>query len=311
MTFGLVSLLCILALWRTLAAAQRLRETSLLTAQRWSVAAWATWLAVAVMQWRTSGDPPRWLDGIWYAAGVLALTPAIAVLGAKRPGVRVWSWFVLLPLVAVFVLPVLAPNWLSTTGWDLRVPLPLIVGFAVVLLMGAGNYVGTRYALPAGVYAVAVCLVVGPLSDAAPPLPWTAAELRVAATTALALAVLWADRQSRRATLARWKVEHLWFEFRETFGIVWGRRLLERVNQRAEAEGWIWRLSDGGWTPVPARTTSHSTAELLPGVAAPDADPRIEHTLRWLLRRFVDPSWIDRRLSGEAYMQRPEEAAGC
>jgi hypothetical protein len=276
----LVALACLLA------AGSLLRPTTLAPAHRWAVVALLAWCAGIGGELWAIGRSRAVLDVLWYLAAVLSLCPAVAVLGAKRPGTRVWTWFVILPLTAVLTLPVLGPPLLTSAGWSIRVPLPLMLGFATVLLMGMGNYVGTRYALSATLVAVAVCLVTAPLSDVAPEHPASRESLRLWGAGLIITAVLWARRQARRKTVANCDWERIWCDYRDTFGIVWGRRLLDRVNERAAAEGWEWRLSDTGFIPV-AGTQPQKPV---------DTDPQIAHAFRWLLRRFVDPEWIDLRL---------------
>lgn len=271
-----------------LRAGRRLRGTTLRPAWVWSLVALLCWSSAWLIPRVREGFPPERQDGLWYLAGVLGLCPWMGVLGARRPGVGVWTWFVLLPLVAVLTLPVLGRGWPVSTA--VQIPLPLMLGYTLVLLMGVGNYVGTRYTGPAALAALAHCLVLAPLSDAAPDWLPSAAFLRAVGTAGLVAAVAWADGVSRRGGRDGSPLERLWCDYRDTFGIVWGRRLLERVNQRAAAEDWSWRLTDDGLVPHPP--------QLRP--AAPEGDPRIEHTFRWLLRRFVDPSWIDRRLTVQA-----------
>ena len=149
-------------------------------------------------------------------------------------------------------------------------------------------------------------------------------------TLALAVAILWADRQAQRPTVARHPLDRLWFDFRDTFGIVWGRRILERLQMRAESERWPMRLTDDGWAPTSeSLAATPQPATPLPAAVAPGAadqiqpdrhdetaaavvwpqllsqDPRPEQALRWLLRRFVDPEWIDQRLVVDAAPYEP------
>jgi len=296
-----VSLVWGLAAWRVLAARPRGTGTTLTTAGRWAVGATAAWtLAWMGELWTVAtgrAPAPAVTDSLWHVAAATALCPAIAVLGARRPGVRVWNWFVLWPLVAVLCWPV-AVGWLQSGGLSIpRIPLPLLLGWALVLAMGAGNYAATRHALSAALYGLAICCVAAPLSESAPRLEIDPRTLRSAGTLALALAVLWSERQSLRPTVALLPLERVWFDFRDLFGLVWAARLMQRVNDRAAVEDWPLRLTESGWVGVPGAPSeaAGAPAENVALAAMLGADPRPEQALRWLLRRFVDPAWIDAR----------------
>ena len=159
---GLVAVaLVLLRAWRAV------RATTLRAAWFWAAAACAAWIAV----WTgtlAAEVPGGVADQLWYSVAILALCPPIAVLGARRPGVRAWSWFVVVPLVLVFAWPALT-QW--NTSWELdplQVEVPMIIGYALVLLMGLGNYVGTRLTPAALLLGVAQLLIVAPLSAAVP-----------------------------------------------------------------------------------------------------------------------------------------------
>ena len=79
------------------------------------------------------------------------------------------------------------------------------------------------------------------------------------------------------------------YDFRDLFGVVWARRILDRVNNVACQEGWPVRLHFDG---LASADDPSKPVELTPEQSA-----RIESVLRWLLRRFVDPEWIDERMA--------------
>ena len=62
---------------------------------------------------------------------------------------------------------------------------------------------------------------------------------------------------------------------------------MDRVNETSQRENWPVRLGIEGFRPEPASKASAVQAE---------HTQRVEHTFRWLLRRFVDPEWIDARM---------------
>jgi hypothetical protein len=254
----------------------------------------------------------------------------VAVLGARRPGSRVWDLFIVGPLAVVLALP-------AVTAWNrnfepapLHLEVPMLAGYGLVMLMGAGNYLGTRFAIPALLAAASGLLV--PLSMSS--LRWLPERLptRTVATLLLGLAVWAAFVRMRRATRggmclppspipmgdfglrraessrelpsglslrvedsraesrvrAVTSFDEPWSDFRDLYGIVWARRILDRINEVAIAENWPVRLELSGFVPL---------HPFVPLSITPDQSRQIEHTLRWLLRRFVDPEWIDERIA--------------
>ena len=300
-TVCVIGLLSVAAVLRN--ARSALRGTTLTMAWRWSVAAWMAWTIAGFLS--LSGDrvPAGLLDQAWYIAALLAVCPPIAVLGAKQPMARVWSVFILFPLVLVLGWPA-ASAWgagFPAAGWVVEEP--VTAGFAFVLLMGLGNYIGTRYRLCAVLYGFSLLLVVGQLCPPfAARLP--AAELlRMASILSLVAAAWYGAWRSYRVSPAATPFDRLWQEFRNQFGIVWGRRIQERFNETAARSGWPMRLESGGLAP--ARREDGPVGQTFPVRSAlpaegtrdvPEVRARIEAALRWLLRRFVEPAWIERQL---------------
>lgn len=265
-------------------ARSSLRQTTLMPAWRWAVAAGLTW-AVAWTITLGQAVSHTAADAAWYLAALLAVCPAVAVLGARRPGSGVWTMFVVVPLLAVLGWPMLTLLGRIGESPILRLETPQLLGFVLVLVMGAGNYFGTRQSLAAALFTVSVCLIVGTVSAVSPVAVQGSTTARHIATVGLGMSV----------QLARWisksRVEHLegfdrlWTDYRETFGIVWAKRFQERMNGIARQQRWPARLRDHGleWSDGPITNQS-------------EVCERIDQTFRWLLRRFVDPPWIEERL---------------
>ncbi len=287
-----------------LAARITLRRTTLLGAWVWAAFALTVWAltfsASELLGWLSEGAA----DQAWLASAVLLVCPFVAVLGARRPGSRVWDVFIVTPLAVVLDLP-------AVTAWNrdfspapLHLEVPMLAGYGLVLLMGAGNYLGTRFAIPA-FFAAAAGLLVPVSMSTLHGLP-QGLPTRVTATLLLSIAI-WAAflrmRKSPRGSAglkpspipmgegmvrAVSAFDILWKEFRDLYGIVWARRVLDRVNLAAAEQKWPVRLQLPGFVPTdPTRPPSLTDDQLR----------QIEHTLRWLLRRFADPEWIDERLA--------------
>ncbi len=186
------SLLPVLARLRT-----GLAGTALSSAWGTLVTAWLVWLIIAVVTLPPSPLRP-WADSLWFLAAVVALVPPIAVLGARRPTSRVWTWFVLAPLVLVFAWPVLPVMTVGARADTFNLETPVVVGYGLVLIMGAGNYLGLAHTVSALLWMAGLLLVVLPLcpaTNAAIPGVWPG---RLWGTFFLAAAGWIADRQAAR-----------------------------------------------------------------------------------------------------------------
>jgi hypothetical protein len=281
---------CVASLAPVLARLRRgVSGTALESAWPWAVLVWIVWLAIPLVTVVPS-HLQVWRDVLWYAAAVVALVPPIAVLGARRPTARVWTWFVLMPLVLVFTWP-LAPALHGEgdpTAFSLEEP--LLAGYLLVLVMGAGNYFGLRFSLAALLWLAGLVLVIAPLCPTTAKWAPEAAAGRLSGTLCLVAAGWIADRQAARGgeyRRAEPALDRVWRDFRDLFGIVWARRLQDRFNEEARRKGLPLRLGiHGSEASDPSLSVEFDSQTL---AAA-------EESLRWLLQKFVDPAWIDRRL---------------
>ncbi len=284
-----VALLCLtLATIVLVTSVRNLRGTTLLTAGGWSCAGLIAWW-VAVLCGNLGLTSRSTADLLFYLASVLLLCPGIAVLGARRPGHVAWNFFVLLPLVAVLLWPAVAsaPHVKADAPLDLESP--AAIGFVLVVVMGTGNYFGTRFTLPAMLHTVSLLLITGSM--------WTgAADLaliperetaRHLAAISFMLAVVVAALRAGESVEGLSPLDRLWLDFVDQFGLVWAKRVMDRLNEAAGHENWS---AEFQWHRI-QRTADTSAEE------ATRTEIRIEHTMRWLLKRFVEPEWIDSRFS--------------
>ncbi len=271
----------------TVRARHAVRQTTLTTAWAWALIAAASWCVAAAASLFLVPAASA-VGQLWYVAAVLALCPWIAVLGARRPTIRVWNWFVVVPLVAVLLWPV-ALCWMPRGPDRLILEAPHLVGFGLVLVMGSGNYLGTRFTGSAIMTVLAQIILIASLGSShvdRGSVAWFAAAAACLLFTATLSAFHIRRRHDDKSSV--WDV--LWRDFRDTFGIVWANRIAERVNDEAAKSNWIVRLQPHGFVSTAlgqkADVSIHAS--------------QIDHTLRWLLRRFVDDEWINSRLQAHA-----------
>ncbi|MBW3539442.1 MAG: hypothetical protein KY476_04160 [Planctomycetes bacterium] len=281
-TLGLILLAAALgAAWRTC------RLMTLRTAWWCALGATAVWAAVWTASELVQVLRGGWAGLAWYLAAVLMLTPSLAVLGARRPVAAVWPWFVLLPLVLVLSLPAVAVIRTNlgddpATFETFELEAPAAAGFLLVLLMGAGNYAGTRWTVPVVLYAAACGLLV---FERAGWLASGSAPQRATLCLGGSAAALWWAASRRR--FARDGLDRLWADFRDTFGIVWARRAADRINEALLARELPLRMGIEGLYEFSTESVDEALIE--------ESRAQAEQTLRWLLKRFVDPAWIAER----------------
>ena len=222
-------------------------------------------------------------------------------------------------MILALCWPILALRLQGSEFHRLHLETPQLVAFILVLVMGVGNYCGTRYTLSALMYGVATLAIV--ISGSRIAENWFAdrAWLRSSATAGMAIAIFLTKTSPRPVGPSRF--DTLWFDFFDSFGIVWGRRIQDRVNFIAIKEHWPCRLELDGFVTLDARhevTRSKNEMTARPSNLNPDEpaivsdlsklDRRREQTFRWLLRRFVDPAWIDRRLESSDLVVLTEDS---
>jgi len=278
----------LISLWVVAHSLKRLRQTTLPTATWWAMGGLVIAIVAQSIELANPDQANGWVDLGWYFAAVVLLCPGIAVLGARRPGASVWAFFVLLPLVLVLMWPAVASFQVARPAEPIEIEVPALVGFGLVLIMSGGNYFGTRYTMSMFYYAGAIVLLVVPMSVATPDFFLERSTSRFIASLGFLLAISETNRRSKaEADDEISLLDVLWFDFMDSFGMVWAKRVMDRVNESARREKWAMHLELHGFVPI---AESPSADELL------HTEKRIEHTFRWLLKRFVDPEWIDARL---------------
>jgi hypothetical protein len=162
--------------------------------------------------------------------------------------------------------------------------------------MGAGNYLGLRQTIPALLWMASLLLLVGPLCPMSASMLPNAQPARLWATLTLTICAWGAIVQSRSPlAIGRQAIDRMWLRFRDTFGLVWAMRVLERFNETARLKKWPFLLGLEGIQPVDRPD---------PPVPEPVFDQAALHeaetSLRWLLEKFVDEAWFERTQPNKA-----------
>ncbi|MEZ6121840.1 MAG: hypothetical protein R3C49_01540 [Planctomycetaceae bacterium] len=303
----LVSLILLLFLLNRIRSLRRLTAgTSAEAARRWALAACGVCLLTAVTRVLPTSLSARTDSALQYLSAVMLLTPWIAVLGARRPGNRAWPWFVIVPMIVVLQWPSLTQLAGSKADFPVEVPTPTFAGFVLVLIMGSGNFFGTINTGAAMLTAVATLLIALPETEWAEfsrqgmffagCLLMTLSAVLLPGSWSQPFAPIVSDRLRKadqpdgdEQSIAG--VLPLWIMFRDLFGIVWAKRVMDRVNVFAEREHWSVRLTLDGFLPVTASTDCSEGADL---PACTSGTWRSAEVLCWLLRRFLDRSVLER-----------------
>ena len=241
----------------------------------------------------------------------------MAVLGSRRPGVRVWAWFILFPMLFALGWPLIALRLQGSELRGLHLETPQVVTFLLVLVMSLGNYLGTRFTLSTLLYGASILAIVASSWVDCPAWLSNRSAVRFWSTFLNVFAICLTGTLSR--PISKNRFDRLWFDFFDTFGIVWGRRIQDRLNFIATKEGWPTRLELNGfeWSDElkPAASVLVQNTSELPKLETElqrrnfqvnQVEKRMEYTFRWLLRRFVDPPWIDERLGVNSQLDGAE-----
>ena len=96
--------------------------------------------------------------------------------------------------------------------------------------------------------------------------------------------------------------EPVWIDFQTVFGMVWSRRIQDRVNEQGRNKGWPVRLGPRGWQDESGQPLGlvGGNGEHRLGSAEwqrTRTTPAVNEArsfLLWLLQKFVEPEWVAR-----------------
>lgn len=257
------------------------QQTTLTGAWWWALAALSGWAGVELAA-AVFGPEGSIVQPLEFAAMALSCCPVVALLGAKRPQHAAWN-FVVLSLWAIVALPA-AENFFLHRGQQVALGEARGWFLWILILLGPINFLPTRYWLASILFTTGQLVAFGAyLPLIRQPLVGDSGTvgLFLAAT---AMADAWFA--SRPATKAE-KLDRLWLDFRDTFGLLWALRVQERVNAASRQYGWGVEL---GWSGF-CSGSSHEGQ----GVVDSSMEPAVQTNLKGLLRRFVSNQWIEDR----------------
>ncbi len=284
------------------------RATTAAGAFYWAMAAVVTCLVTAVCHLDIVAVTPRISSVLHYLSAVLLLTPLVHMLGARRPGITAWPWFVIFPLIIILQWPAISELMGDSSDAAIRIPSPTVVGFMLVLLMGSGNYFGTSCTTSMVFGVAGIMLILLPVTE------WMAfrnERLFLPGCAMLAAATALLPRRFFRRDMENSPPEQLWRDFRDLYGIVWAKRVMDRVNQFAEREHWDVRMTLDGFQfldagPEDNTTETGTSGPANEGTQSSPAAARSMQVLCWVLRRFADPEFLRRYVPDSVELpQRP------
>jgi len=247
---------------------------------------------IAGQAWPTLGRTSDF--AAWhFAAACGTFCPLVAIVGAKRPQHQAWN-LVVLTLWGLLALPA-AEVLLLQPGQQLEINSFRSWFLVALLLAELINFGFTRF-WPATLWLIGAQLIL--LWNY---LPWgrltpitSLAELDRCAMGCLLLSTAFfqAFVTSRQPTDASDRFDRLWLDFRDSFGLFWALRLMERVNDTARQANWDFDL---GWTGFRTKQDFAPLSELPAEIEQP-----LRNTLQGLLRRFVSEEWIAERINRPA-----------
>lgn len=263
-------------------ARRNVRGTTLVATWWWSLAAFVAVVGLELlMSWQLAVDTAV-TEALRYATRVLLLCPTISLLGVKRPQHGPWN-FIVLSLWGVLALPA-AQSLLLNSGQPLEIQSFFAWFLLLLIFVTLANTLPTRH------WPAALLTVIGQFLLQSGHLPfslpkaWAPTAIGVSTLAAAAwIYVLQPPRKSAATTL-----DHLWLDFRDSFGLFWGLRVQERIQAAAKMYQWPVTLHWTGWKTAQGQPLQQELAD--------DQRREIMVTFRGLLRRFVSNDWIDSRL---------------
>jgi len=221
-------LLAIVVLYFWLRALNSIRGTTLIAPWCWAVIAVVAnvWSGLETGSWNGIYQSSLSVSG--YLAAITSFCPTVALLGARRPHHRAWT-FVVLALWCVLALPAIKTALLQPNE-PVSVQGIFVCFFGLLIIAEILNRLGTWFWIVGLLQASCEILYLAPHL----PLPKSAAyeDLWILAVFLQCLSVIvHGFCLARRRRPHNWTT--LWLWFRDAFGVLWSLRIAEQLNNTA------------------------------------------------------------------------------
>lgn len=227
-----------------------------------------------------------WVSAFQYVSSILLLTPQVCTLGARKPGAGPWQWFVVLPLIFVLFWPGLSQVVNSHGRDSIQLSGPAIAGFCLVTVMSAAPGMGTAATAPALVHLIAVLCCVWPcLSPSFHWMPLLTPFLLVWGSRMLLYELRRWDDKALKEVSTHQRMNQVWLRFQTCYGLIWARRVQDRMMQFQRAEHWMVTLDIDGFHALNG----------MKDIGEDELQKPLE-SFRWALGRFASVEWLDRHL---------------
>ncbi|MCA9057052.1 MAG: hypothetical protein KDA85_01075 [Planctomycetaceae bacterium] len=279
------------------------RQLTLHTAWLWAIPPCLACATAIGLQFCIAQRLPAVGSAVAELTTILCIAPFIAVLGARRPGSKAWPWFVILPMVVVLTWPTASQLLNNDLSQPLSPSIPTACAVLLVTIMGTGNYFGSGHTSTFFLWGTALAIGMLHHFGIAVSTNLQLLALCLMSLISLRLALL-RIRQLERSPAddPRSRLNRTWLMFRDLYGIVWAKRVMDRINQFAQREHWPFLMSLDG-------IVVHNDVPAPP----PASMTRATEVFAWILRRFADPDWITTHTGitlAETLSPEPEPTAG-
>jgi hypothetical protein len=287
-----VAILCAIVMLILLRGMFAARGTTLLAPLAWALVSLAALLVTATSLRTQKSLAPADFEKWWLIAATSTFCPLIALLGAKRPQDRSWQMIVV-SFWGIIALPAIQSLVLHRSeALDLHLLWQSF--FVVLILMGWLNYLGSPFGLAGFFVVIGQTLLFWRWLPFIGTYPFWWPEVGV---IVICIAVMFAGgvASARKRLLenvgATTGCARVWLDFRDGYGLLWSRRVMQRVEEQANTSiQWI------DWYALRASEEKNpDNKEVIVG-----SWTAAEPALRSLLRRFVSNEWIEKRLHGKS-----------